>query len=73
MARIIFSAPSVLSAATPIAPSAPALDTAAAMAGVEVPAMGAWKIGHSRPIFSSSLAAIYLGCAVVRRYGLWVL
>jgi hypothetical protein len=24
------------------------------MAGVEVPAMGAWKIGHLRPIFSSN-------------------
>src|SRR5690606_30899081 len=42
-------APSALVAPRPSEPRPPALDTAAARAGVLVPAMGAWMIGVVRP------------------------
>src|SRR3546814_13571452 len=42
-------APVASVAPTAMEPSAPALETAAAMAGVETPAMGAWTMGWDRP------------------------
>jgi len=45
VARIMRFAPSGFSAPKPIDPSAPAFDTAAANAGVDTPAMGAWMMG----------------------------
>ncbi|GEO39905.1 hypothetical protein SAE02_40530 [Skermanella aerolata] len=41
-------------APTPIEPSAPAFATAAAMAGDDTPAIGAWTIGSSMPSNVSS-------------------
>src|SRR5271165_4494331 len=49
MAAIMSRAPSASVAPTPIEPRPPAFETAAAMAGVETPAMGAWMIGKSTP------------------------
>lgn len=48
--QIISRARTGPAAPTPIAPSAPACDTAAARADVDTPAMGAWSNGISRPI-----------------------
>ena len=49
-------APAAFTAPRPIDPSPPALVTAAAICGVEVPAIGAWMIGTAIPIRSSKLA-----------------
>jgi len=54
-AAIICCAPCAFVAPTPIDPSAPAPDTAAAISGVETPAMGAWMMGASISRRSSSL------------------
>jgi hypothetical protein len=51
----IFRAPAAFVAPTPIEPKAPAFATAAAMAGDDTPAMGAWMIGSSTPSKSSSV------------------
>ncbi|MFO0847993.1 MAG: hypothetical protein U0871_05460 [Gemmataceae bacterium] len=48
-ARIIPRAYSGSAAPTPMEPSLPAFDTAAAISGVDIPAMGAWTIGSSIP------------------------
>src|SRR5258708_17182360 len=53
-AAIILLASSAFDAPSPIEPSAPALDTAAAIAGEATPAIGAWMIGRSMPSISSS-------------------
>jgi hypothetical protein len=49
ISSIILRAPAASVAPTLIEPSAPASETAAASAGVETPAMGAWMIGKSTP------------------------
>src|SRR4029077_19408890 len=48
-ARIIPRAVSGSDAPTPTEPSPPAFDTAAAISGVDTPAIGAWMIGNSIP------------------------
>jgi hypothetical protein len=52
---IILLAPSASVAPTPIDPSAPAFATAAASAGEDTPAIGAWTIGSSIANVSSKL------------------
>ena len=54
---IIARAPSALVAPTPIEPSPPALLTAAAMAGDDTPAMGAWMIGNLMPTSSKRITS----------------
>jgi hypothetical protein len=51
-------APAASVAPTEIEPSAPALDTAAASAGVDTVAIGAWMIGSSMPRRSRKLVMI---------------
>src|SRR5579859_3088796 len=63
IAAIIVRAPAALVAPTPTEPSPPALATAAAMAGDEVPAIGAWMIGTS--IFSKSSSAADCETAII--------
>jgi hypothetical protein len=57
-AAIICCAPAAFVAPTPIDPSAPAFETAAAISGVDTPAMGAWMMGASISSSSRSLVAM---------------
>src|SRR6202171_4980252 len=54
-AAIIPRAASAPKGPTPIEPNPPALETAAAMAGGETPAIGAWVIGRPTPRVRSNV------------------